>query len=543
MSEGVLQFGSRDFVNSEILDENLGYQAFKSLAKQPLRIVITDYSGEVKQPVRACFVLAFSYLLAKKIRKEFVDEARIGIILPPGIGATIANLAVVIAGKSPVNLNFTLGSNTLDSCIRTAGIKTTISADSMREKFKQIPWTSGFLDISSYLKGISKLKLLSLAALLAIAPVKQLMKWLKLPQEGGDREAAILFTSGSSGEPKGAILSHKNIMANIAQIKSIDLITPKDKLLSCLPIFHSFGFTVNLWYPLLAGVSVVSTVSPLDVKKNAKVISEEAVTIFASTPSFLKPFLKVVNPEDIRSLKAVIAGAEKTPATLKANWEKLFSSLYLEGYGLTETAPVVGVNLPICPKTGARRDCEGSIGVPLAGMSARIVHPETEEVLSPYEQGVLQIKGPNIFGGYLDNEQETQKVFRDEWLHTGDVARFNEDGFLFIEGRMSRFSKIAGEMVPHITIEEAIKVILGLEDEEKPSIVVLNQKHPTKGEMLTVLSTQEMTTAFISMHLRERGFPNLWIPKNIVQTDFIPFLPSGKLDLKACERLLEQFQK
>jgi acyl-[acyl-carrier-protein]-phospholipid O-acyltransferase/long-chain-fatty-acid--[acyl-carrier-protein] ligase len=339
------------------------------------------------------------------------------------------------------------------------------------------------------------------------------------------------------------VLTHRNILANCAQIDATGLLPVSEKVIANLPIFHSFGFTVTLWYPLLRGCSVVTLTSPLDVKKVAEAIKAESATILIGTPTFLKPYVKSIEAEQLASLKYVVAGAEKTPEGFTDAWEAHFGSLYLEGYGLTETSPVVSINTPWMPKgvnypggstEGSRR---GSVGRMMPGHAARILNPDTMEDIEVTAVGLLMLKGPNIFRGYLGEPERTAEVKQDEWFITGDLARFDEDGFLFIEGRLSRFSKIAGEMVPHGTVEEVLIEAYNLLDAEQPILVVAGRPDEAKGEALVILATMDLELDDVREKLSAAGLTNLWIPKEIKRVEVIPTLATGKIDLRKVQDL------
>jgi acyl-[acyl-carrier-protein]-phospholipid O-acyltransferase / long-chain-fatty-acid--[acyl-carrier-protein] ligase len=366
-------------------------------------------------------------------------------------------------------------------------------------------------------------------------PLDLLIKLFKVPVVGGDREAALLFTSGSAGEPKGVILTHSNILGNIEQLDSYGVLSKDDKVMSCLPFFHSFGFTVTLFYAMIKGLRVVTSPNPLQVATIIQAIEEEKATVHIGTPTFFRPYLKKATREQLSTLRAVVAGAEKTPEGFHDMWESRFGNSYLEGYGLTETSPVVACNLPV---EGKYR--KGSVGKLFPGMAARVLNSETGEPQSIYKQGILCLKGCNVFAGYLDNPSATAEAIDSEgWFITGDLARMDEDGFLYIEGRLSRFSKIAGEMVPHGTVEQAIAKAYGVHDSEDASFVVTGKADDEKGEVLILVSTLEIDISKLreKLSLAEIALPNLWIPRLMVKVEKIPLLASGKLDIKAIRRI------
>jgi acyl-[acyl-carrier-protein]-phospholipid O-acyltransferase / long-chain-fatty-acid--[acyl-carrier-protein] ligase len=258
------------------------------------------------------------------------------------------------------------------------------------------------------------------------------------------------------------------------------------------------------------------------------------------TPTFFRPYFRRTDPKQISSLRAVVGGAEKTPAGFHERWEKRFGSRYLEGYGLTETTPVVSVNLPGLDIQGHKieeRYRLGSVGPLFEGMAAQILDEITLEPQPITKRGILALKGVNVFNGYLDEPEVNARVLKDGWFISGDLARFDEDGYLYIEGRVSRFSKIAGEMVPHGTVEQQIMKAFHVEDSEEPMVAVTGVTDASKGESLVLLSAMDISNQMLRERLTEEGMPNLWIPKKIKKVEKIPALASGKLDLREIKRI------
>jgi len=541
-----IDIGEAEFQKRPELESHLGYESFLALARKPGRQLIVDRTMQPRG-MKKGFLLAVAYMLSRRIQK-WTSKSRVGILFPPGLGGYIANLAVVLAGKVPVNLNFTLGPASAEACLKKADIDCLLSTERVQKKISGFPWPeSGVVDLVEEMKTLPKGKTVALLAAIYVCPAKLLAEWLKVPKKGGDAEAGLLFTSGSSGEPKGVVLTHRNVLGNCAQIDASGLLPESEKIVANLPIFHSFGFTVTLWYPLLRGCPVVTLPSPLEVKKIAEAIKEESASILVGTPTFFKPYLKRVDPELLKSLSYVIAGAEKTPLGFADAWEEKFGSTYLEGYGLTETSPVVSVNLPQAPvgvdypgdsNDGSRR---GSVGRLMPGHAARIMNPDTMEDIEVSSTGLLALKGPNIFDGYLDDADRTAEVKEGDWFITGDLARFDEDGFLYIEGRLSRFSKIGGEMVPHGTVEEALNKAYGLLEEEIPLLAIAGRPDEAKGEALVLIAAIDLDPADVRDKLSEAGLTNLWIPKEIVRVESIPILATGKLDLKGIQKLATSY--
>jgi acyl-[acyl-carrier-protein]-phospholipid O-acyltransferase/long-chain-fatty-acid--[acyl-carrier-protein] ligase len=294
---------------------------------------------------------------------------------------------------------------------------------------------------------------------------------------------------------------------------------------------------VTLWYPIIEGIRLVTYPNPLDTAKNIELIEKHKVTLLISTPTFLRGYLRKAEPEQLAPLKLIVTGAEKLPAELAKAFEARFAKPVQQGYGLTETSPVVSFNLPDPKKHHPEDSVQpasrfGSTGKLAPGMAAQIREPDTGEVLSLHETGMLWLRGVNIFEGYLNDPVRTAAVIQDGWFKTGDLGRFDEDGFLFIEGRLSRFSKIGGEMVPHETVESKIREAMKIAADDH-SIAVTGIPDEVKGEALVLLATIEIDPNALRTGLNAIGIPNLWVPKRILRVDAIPTLASGKLDLKA----------
>lgn len=514
--------------------EHLAMAFFKALKKKSSQFAVIDYG--LPQPFRCSRqkLLLLSLKLAIQIRRSSRAN-RVGIVLPPGLGGIIANLGVFFAGKVPVNLNFSLGPVVTQKLMVRAEIDTIITAQKMMDKFPLFPWTKNVVEISSWLKNLAKKPYLLLGEFfLLLLPLTLSRILLRVPNKIFSEEATLLFTSGSSGEPKGVVLTHQNILSNCRQIEQLGLFESDAKILANLPLFHSFGFTVATCFPLLYNIPIICVSSPLDVKKGLEAICEEEITFLLGTPTFLRGFLNKGKKEDFKSIRFVIAGAEKSTDLFKNKWEEFASCSYLEGYGLTETSPGISFNLP---GSGTRK---GSVGRLFSEIECKTIHPESQEDLKFGESGLLCFRGPNIFSGYLNDRQKTEEVLmEDNWFITGDLGYLDEDKFLFIEGRLSRFSKIGGEMVPHVTIEESIQEILSQQKGEECNLVIIGQPDQNKGEQLVLLIEQEINFVNLRRELSEKGLPNLWIPKKYQLVNEIPMLPSGKIDFASLEDLIE----
>src|SRR6266545_7176026 len=536
--EELLKLGEFCFSTRPSLNRHLAEPCVRGLKKRPFATAVVD--GLDQSLLSRSKLLGAAAALSRYLRKEFHDE-RIAIVLPASKASTVANLAVTLADKVPVDLNFTIGRAANESCCKRANLRVVISATQFMERLKDFPWPERVLKLDELMPRL-KPQIIFWWMISLLVPARLLLRLLKIPKEGGHTEAVLLFTSGSTGEPKGVVVSHRNVVGNVSQFRQLLDATKEDAILASLPFFHTFGSTVTLWYPLIEGVRIVTYPNPLEAAKNAALIERYKLTFLLVTPTFLRVCLRKAEPHQICSVRLIITGAEKLPLELAIHFEERFHKKVFEGYGLTETAPVVSTNLPDPEpkKPGEHVQSSsrlGSVGRLAPGMAAEIREPETDVKLSLYDTGMLWLRGPNIFEGYLHDPKQTADVLHDGWLKTGDIGRFDEDGFLYIEGRLSRFSKIGGEMVPHETIESKIVDLLGLSGRDERPLAVMGVQDEAKGEALVLLSAVDIDLPDLRSKLHEAGVPNLWIPKQIQRVEAIPVLASGKLDLKKCQTL------
>ena len=367
-------------------------------------------------------------LVFSKYLRESTDNPRIGIILPPGKAGLIANLAAVFAGKTPVNFNFTAGHEAVRSAMRQAGLDRYVTADPFVRKLASFPWPPNrdLIFIERTLPSLKK-KIITWTILGKILPAAVIAPLFRIGKKRNNDEAVLLFTSGSSGEPKGVPLTHRNVLANVCQFGARLDLEPGAAILGCLPLFHSFGSTVTLWYPIIEGIDLVTYPNPLETKRLGELVAERGVNVLLSTPTFLRGYMKRVEPEQLRSLKLVVTGAEKLPNNLAESFQDRFGIAPQEGYGLTETSPATNVNLPdpapVADALVIPSSRRGSVGQLLPGIALRLTDPATEKPLSCDKQGLIWLKGANIFPGYLGNPQTSEEVLtKDGWFRTGDVG-------------------------------------------------------------------------------------------------------------------------
>src|SRR5215469_14562119 len=451
--EELLKLGESCFSRRPLLDRHLAEECVRGLKRKPFGTAVID--GLDHSGLSRSKLLGAAAALSRYLRKEFSDE-RIAIVLPASKGSMLANLAVTLANKVPVDLNFTMGRAANESCCKRANLRVALAAAQFTERLKDFPWPEQVLKLDELLPAMKR-QIVLWWIISMLLPARLLLRLLSIPKKGGHAEAVLLFTSGTTGEPKGAVMSHRNVMGNVSQFRELLDAEKRDAILASLPFFHTFGSTVTLWYPLIEGVRIVTYPNPLDAAKCAALIERYKLTFLLLTPTFLRLYLRKAEPEQLETLRLIITGAEKLPLDLASHFEERFHKKVFEGYGLTETAPVVSVNLPDPqpPNPGDHvqpSSRSGSVGRLAPGIAAEIREPESDKKLSLFDSGMLWLRGVNIFEGYLHDPKRTGEILRNGWLKTGDVGRFDEDGFLYIEGRLSRFSKIGGEMVPHEAI-------------------------------------------------------------------------------------------
>src|SRR3982751_446086 len=479
----------------------LGQRLREVAQASPDRPAIADSSGcsltyrEVLQQAErlACWLLT--------VRD---GEANIGVYLASSTVAAIANYAITLAGKVAVNLNFTAGEQHCQAAIEVCGLQTIFTSRAFLTK-------------------------------LGINPLAEMVFLEDLPAEGSrarffadpspDSTACILFSSGTTGVPKGIPLTHWNILANAAGLAARIPPSASDCLLGVLPFFHSFGYTFALWFPVLYGIKAAYHGSPTDARTIGELAESYKATYFLSTPTFCQQYARKLPRHQFASLKYILVGAEKLRDSIAREFKDHFGIDLLAGYGCTELGPGVAINTPAESRPG-------SVGRPLEGIQIRIADPDTLEPLPLGQQGMILVNGPSRMPGYYRAPELTRQAIRDGFYVTGDLGYVDEDGFLYVTDRVSRFSKLGGEMVPHLPIEEAIS--------DFTQSFVTGVPDDVRGERLMLLYTNtEATATDIYRRLSQSGLPPLWIPKreDIHAVPAIPVLPSGKVDLRRSREL------
>jgi acyl-[acyl-carrier-protein]-phospholipid O-acyltransferase/long-chain-fatty-acid--[acyl-carrier-protein] ligase len=519
-------------------------QFVRIAARWPLRPCLIDPMPGGKR-LNYAETLTAAILLAKRLRPRLGNMQMIGLLLPTVIGGALTNIAVALLGKTAVNLNYTASREAMLSAIKQCSIRQVITARAFRERLRlDLGPGVELIDLEDLAHRIGRFERAWTYLWTVLLPGFVTEYWrLGLGRHRGTDLATVIFSSGTTGDPKGVMLNHTNIAANIEQmLQAIDVI-PRERIMAVLPFFHSFGYTVTLWLPLVVGASVVYYPDPRQAKEIGEFCRRFRCTIFVTTPTFLRFIYRRCEPDDFKSVRLLITGSEKLPEALARDFAAKFGNLPLEGYGCTELSPVVSVNIPDEDHGGFRVITSrlGTIGQPLPGVAVKVVDPATEQPLPSGQDGLLLAYGPNVMVGYLNRPEATREVMRDGWYVTGDIARLDEEGFITITDRLSRFSKVAGEMVPHQRIEEAIHAILNTTDRV---VAVTGVPDERKGERLVVLHTplNGISPQQIYQQLTRSGLPNLWLPdlRSFYQVDELPVLGSGKLDLQKVKQLAHE---
>ncbi len=482
-------------------------------------------------------------ILRRILRKRVLDhqEMRVAILLPPSVGGVLANLALALDRRTSVNLNYTLNESSLNYCLREAGIKHVLTSRQVMSKL-EMKLDAEYVYLEDFKSQVSLIDKIAGALGAYVIPSWLLVMMLGLWRIRGSDVATIIFTSGSTGTPKGVELTYDNLASNVEAIDQVIHLTPQDVVIGILPFFHSFGYTVTLWTPAALNIKSVYHYSPLDGKRVGLLAQKHGATVILSTPTFLRTYLKRCTPEQFATLDVVVAGAEKMPQTLMDAFEAKFGTRPVEGYGCTELSPLASVNIPHSRSLDRFQvECkDGTVGRPVPNVAAQIVNLETGAVCPADVPGMLMIKGPNVMKGYLNDPAKTAEVVRDGWYVTGDIAMIDEEGFITITGRESRFSKIGGEMVPHLQVEEILTELIGVAEEDGLKAVVTAVPDEKKGERLVVLHTQISQTAEeLREGLRQRGLPPIFVPatEDFCLVDVLPVLGTGKTDLKGIKQL------
>ncbi len=509
---------------------------------------ITDSTGK---NLSAQKVLVGAISLSKQIKNNNKSQ-NVGLLLPTSAGGVIANMATILAGKTIVNLNYTASQDALSDAIEQAQLTQVYTSKLFLKKLQKrgVDLSSSLekvelIYLEDALKQIKKSQQIMRLLLVKLLPAS-LLKLLYVSKVDNEQVAAILFSSGSEGSPKGVMLSHTNIMANLQQVSDVLNTQANDVIMGSLPLFHAFGLTVTQFLPLIEGIPLVCHADPTDAPGIGQAVAKHDVTIMCGTSTFFRLYTKnkKLNSLMFDSLRIVVAGAEKLHPQVKSAFESKFNKSILEGYGTTETTPVASVNMPdkLDKKTwqvqvGGK---EGTVGMPLPGTSFKIVDPDSFEELATGEAGLVLIGGAQIMLGYLNNPEKTAQVIKEingeRWYLSGDKGKLDSDGFLTILDRYSRFAKLGGEMISLSAIEQAV-----LKDQpDDIEAVAVAVEDPQKGESIILLHQGKLDSSEIKKSMLASGCNPLMIPKRWYQVEEIPKLGAGKTDFSKAKKLALQ---
>lgn len=520
-------------------------QFVRTACQNLFRTCFIDPSNEKKPELKYYEVLVGVKIFAKRLAPILKGDPMVGVWIPPAPGGAIANIALAVLGKTSVNLNYTASKDLVQSAIRQCRIKHVLTSRAFTKRISIDPGPGvELIYLEDIREKVTSWERTSTFLNVLLTPrIIQEYVFMGLSQHTCEDLATIIFSSGSTGEPKGVMLTHANVAGNAeSMIQAVDF-SRKDKLLGILPFFHSFGYTVTLWVPLQVGAVTIFHPNPLESKKIGESCKKFGCTIMLSTPTFLRSYLKRCEPDCFEALRLLITGAEKLPQSLAIEFLEKFGKEPLEGYGCTECSPVVSTNVPDWQdgeykQVGNKR---GTIGQPIPGVAVKVVHKDTYEELPIDQEGLLLVYGANIMKGYLGREDLTKKKIINGWYVTGDLAKLDEDGFITITGREERFAKIGGEMVPLERVEEELHHALETNERTCAVTAIPDEK---RGERIVVLHTSfnDQSVGEVLKKLAGLGVPKIYMPhsRDFHEVEEIPVLGSGKLDIKGVKvRALE----
>ncbi len=467
--------------------------------------------------------LIASLILSKKMKKY--KDGFIGVMIPNSAGSILTIIGILMAGKVPVMINYSTGAaENSEYAQKKCGFKTIIVSRALLEKIGSRV-VKGMVFIEDIMDSISTYEKIQ-AALTSKLPVKLLL--MKIHRGEENDNAVILFTSGSEKDPKAVQITHKNLMTNMRSCLISFKLTQDDIMLGILPFFHVFGHNTNLWLPLIVGMTVVTYANPLDYKKICTIIREEKTTIMIATPVFFNGYLKQSEPGDFASVRLAVTGADKIPDFLRNSYKEKHNLELYEGYGTTETSPVISANT-------VESNRPGSIGKPIPDVQVKIVDINSEETLEPEKEGKVYVKGDLVMKGYFDDLEETSLRIKDGWYDTGDMGMMDKDGYLWHRGRLKRFVKIGGEMVSLVKVESVVYEMLPVD----VVCCVVEVPDSTKGAKIIVAITKEINERQLKKKLSKR-LSNIEMPKQFMFIEELPKMGSGKVDFRTVSEIVRE---
>ena len=514
---------------------NLASATLQMARRHPGATAVSDISANMSR-----IKLAGAALALRRHLGLAANEKNVGVLLPPGKGGSIVNLTLALMGRTAVNLNHTVGDSGLKRMCELADVQTIITAEKYTAKIGKPELDVRWVDVQELIPRISKFSVVLNMLKVLLVPATS------LADANPDDVACLVFSSGSTGDPKGVQLTHRQILANLTGVRAhFELEENVDGLLSPLPLFHSFGVSAGMWLPLVCGLGLAAHPDPFDGRAIGRLADQHKPTLLIGTPTFVRSYMRRVGKEQFASLRFIVVGAEKCPEDLRTSFREKYDTELFEAYGCTELAPAISANRPDyrvdgIPETGSK---PGSVGLPIPGVEVVTIDPDTKEILPPGETGLLLVRSPARMLGYLGRDDLTDEIFLHGGYNTGDIGHVDDDGFIFITGRLARFAKIGGEMVPMDLVEEklmeALQEIAGADHDHELAVAKVSDK--AKGERLLLIYTS-LPCAPRELLDRGRDLPALFKPKkrDAYKVDELPILGTGKRDLNKLEQLAEQ---
>jgi len=495
---------------------------FIDIAKQfGEKLAINDFTTH--RELSYSRALLASLLLASVFKKY--DRGFIGIMLPTSAGCILAKIGALMSGRTPVMINYSTGADlNAKYAQKKCGFSTIITSKALLEKI-ECPYVEGMIYIEDIMESLTAMQKLK-AALISKLPASVIKALVATPKE--EDVAVILFTSGSEKDPKAVQLSHHNIFANVVSCSECFAFSSDDVFMSTLPYFHVFGLTVNFWIPIYHGARILTYANPLDYRTICEIVRDHKATLLIGTPAFFWGYLRKSEPGDFETLRIALVGADKCPEPLREAWGEKHDMPLYEGYGATETSPVISTNVP-----GFNRP--GSVGKPIPGVEVRIENYETGEKCEPGHDGRILVKGDNVMMGYYDDFEQTSLHIRGGWYDTGDMGNIDEDGYLWHVGRVKRFVKIGGEMVSLVKIESVLEKLIP----EDVQCCVVEIPDSTKGARIVAVTTTEIEQKQIMKQLGEQ-LPKIALPKQFLVIEDVPKMGSGKLDFRSLTNIVKE---
>lgn len=499
----------------------LQHRFIDSALKNPSKVAFVDRTTQ--KDITFNQALLGSLILSRRFKK--LERGRIGIMLPTSGGAALSVIGSVMGGLTPVMINYSTGAE--KNCVyaqQQCDFKTVITTRALLEK-TGCPELPGMVFIEDIMAGLGKLEK-ALGFMKSKAPVA-LLKRLTGPKNLS-KPAVILFTSGSEKDPKVVQLTQGNLISNIDAFCDMMNIYSMDRLLAVLPYFHVFGLTINLWTPVCLGMTSITYANPLEFRTVAKIIKETEPELLIGTPLFLEGYARQSSPGDFKSVVLTVSGADKCPESLRTLYRDKHQLEIFEGYGATETSPVISVN----PRDANR---PGSIGIPIPNTAVKIENYETGDECLAGEIGKILVKGDGVMDGYLNDVEESSLRLKSGWYDTGDLGYLDGDGYLWHKGRLKRFVKIGGEMISLVMVEETLNEMTP-ENIECCAVEIPDAK---RGSRIVAVTTAEVEKSEIQKKLAKE-LPNIALPKSYIVVSEFPRMGSGKTDFRTLTELVRK---